>query len=431
MNLTKTESVVLKLSMPVILLLGVVSCAVSPLNTNVEITKTVPQENITIFKDAIDQLGLMNEIYAAGNLYVMPKYMIDYTGTSLPTRGEIPRDITEMVKSTLNSIGGGILYVPYDPEFMMNTAKTGYSDYAEKLLPHVIISGGITQFDRGLVTKGETLDADWNRSIQDESYGIDFSDRDKHSLAKISLDFNLIDFKSFTGIPKMQTTNTIKVHKGVSETGLGFTVYGASFGMKGSVKKIQGRHAAVRLLVQASVVQLLGKHQRLPYWRLVPGAKVDKFVMESITREFYDLPERMRIANIQRYLYLHGYYLKLTGAKDADTMTALKSFGIKHAITAGIDGPTYRKLFETVPIDYNTRSRQVQLSTVAIDFDENTESGFQSSYQTTLSNQANSTTQQQKTVNQSIAHLLQQSPSCKLQAKQAKADHHCITDSVN
>jgi hypothetical protein len=341
---------------------GMASCAVSPLNTNVELTKTIPEENSTIFNDAINQLGLMNEVYAAGKLHVMPKYMVDNTGTSLPTRGEIPRDITEMVKSTLNSIGGGILYIPYDPDFMLNTAKTGYSDYVDKLLPHVVISGGITEFDRGLVTKGENLDADWSRSIKNETYGIDVSDRDKHSLSKITLDFNLIDFKTFAGIPKMQTTNSIKVHKGVSETGLGFTVYGASFGIKGSIKKVQGRHAAVRLLVQASIVQILGRHQKIPYWRLVPGGKPDSIVMLSITKDFYELSEEQRVAKIQHYLYLHGYDVALTGIQDDQTKQALASFGNKHAITASIDGATFRKLFETVPLDYTALSKQTELA---------------------------------------------------------------------
>ncbi len=351
-----------KLPMLSLAIFGMASCAVSPLNTNVELTKTIPQENSTIFNDAINQLGLMNEVYAAGKLHVMPKYMIDNTGTSLPTRGEIPRDITEMVKSTLNSIGGGILYIPYDPDFMLNTAKTGYSDYVDKILPHVVISGGITEFDRGLVTKGENLDADWSRSIKNETYGIDASDRDKHSLSKITLDFNLIDFKTFAGIPKMQTTNSIKVHKGVSETGLGFTVYGASFGIKGSIKKVQGRHAAVRLLVQASIVQLLGRHQKIPYWRLVPGGKPDSIVMLSITRDFYKLSKQQRVTKIQHYLYLHGYNVTLTGVQDNKTDQALATYGSKHTITASVDGETYRKLFETVPLDFTVLSRQTELT---------------------------------------------------------------------
>ncbi|MCH9696841.1 MAG: DUF4384 domain-containing protein [Gammaproteobacteria bacterium] len=355
-----------RLMIVIAVLSSVVSCAVNPLHTDLDLAQTTPEQNTTIFQDAIDKLGLMNEIYGAGELYVMPKYMTDNTGTSLPTRGEIPRDITEMVKSTLNSIGGGILYVPYDPEFMVNTAKTGYSDYAEKLLPHVIISGGITEFDRGLVTKGETIDADWNRSISSESYGIDFSNRKKHSLAKISLDFNLIDFKTFTGIPKMQTTNTIKVHKAVAENGLGFTVYGASFGLKGTVKKIQGRHGAVRLLVQASIIQLLGRHQNIPYWRLVPGAKADRFVMESITSKFYDFSPEQRIRNIQQLLYLHGYEIDPNGQLDQSTKQALHSFGLKHNIQADINGPTVRQLFEHIPVNYHSRSRQNRLDHIRV-----------------------------------------------------------------
>ena len=77
----------------------------------------------------------------------MAKEIVDNTGTSVATSGEIPRDITEMVKSTLNGIGGNVIYIPYEPEFMTNTAGTGYSDFADKILPQVVLSGGITEFD--------------------------------------------------------------------------------------------------------------------------------------------------------------------------------------------------------------------------------------------------------------------------------------------
>ena len=51
-------------------------------------------------------------------------------------------------------------------------------------------------------------------------------------------------FMPITEAARRQTT------KGVKEGELGFTLFGPTIGLRGSVKKIQGRHAAVRLLVQ-------------------------------------------------------------------------------------------------------------------------------------------------------------------------------------
>jgi len=60
--------------------------------------------------------------------------------------------------------------------------------------------------------------------------------------------------KGCSGIPKMQAINTIKSHKAVKENAIGFTLLSSSFGLQGTVKKIQGRHAAIRLLVQLSML---------------------------------------------------------------------------------------------------------------------------------------------------------------------------------
>ena len=166
------------------MLLG--GCGLNPQNADIGLNETLPEAKVTIYQKAINQLGLMTSIYSNNPMKIMAKEIVDNTGTSVATSAEIPRDITEMVKSTLNGIGGNVLYIPYEPEFMQNTVITGYSEYADKILPQVILSGGITEFDRGLVTKGDSLDLDVEVG---NDYGINFSDQNKASLASVTLDF--------------------------------------------------------------------------------------------------------------------------------------------------------------------------------------------------------------------------------------------------
>jgi hypothetical protein len=339
----------------------IAGCGLNPQNADIGLDETLPEAKVTVYQKAIDQLGLMSSIYTDAPLKIMTKDIMDNTGTSTGTSFEIPRDITEMVKSTLNSIGGNVLYIPYETEFMLNTANTGYSDYGDKILPKVILSGGITEFDRGLVTKGDGSDVD---IAMGKEYGINFSDNEKSSLASVTLDFNLIDFKTFTGIPRIQAVNGIKVHKATREDSIGFTIKSVTFGARGEIKKVQGRHAAVRLLVQLSMLQIVGRYQKLPYWKLIPGAEPDDVVIDQVLADFYALTKPQQIAKTQELLYLHGYNVTPNGQLDGATQTALQDFAQKRNLSSNtIEQKLYLALYENVPVTASTRQRRKNLTT--------------------------------------------------------------------
>ncbi len=336
------------------------SCGLNPQNADIELNETLPEAKITVYQEAIDQLGLMSSIYSDNSLKIMSKDILDNTGTSVATSAEIPRDITEMVKSTLNGIGGNIRYIPYEPEFMTNTANTGYSDYGDKILPQVILSGGITEFDRGLVTDNDGLSLSAEIKSQ---YGIEFDDQTKSSLSSVTLDFNLIDFKTFTGIPRIQAVNGIKLHKGTRSDNLGFTIKSVTFGAKGEIKKVQGRHAGVRLLVQISMIQIIGRYQKLPYWRLIPGVVKDNVVIDQVLADFYALTESQKIAKFQELLYLHGFGVTPNGQLDGATQGALQSFSQKQGLNStNMDQTLYLALYEHIPLNAATRQRRKNLS---------------------------------------------------------------------
>lgn len=345
------------------MVLSLYACGLNPQAADSDLNVTLPEAKVTVYHKAIRTIGLMDTIYGAPPLKIMTNDIMDNTGTSAATSGEIPRDITLMVKSTLNAIGEGIRYIPYDPVFMQQTVLTGYSDYGEKLVPDVIVSGGITEFDRGLVTKGDSVDLDIEIG---KEYGVNYSDQNKGSLANITLDFNLIDFKTFAGIPRIQAVNGIKVHKGIKEDSLGFTVKSATFGAKGTMKKVQGRHAAVRLLVQLSMIQIIGRYHKLPYWRLIPGAVPDDVVIDQITSDYYAKSQAEKVAAIQSYLYLMGNDIPITGRMDAATRDALQKFSAENRLqNPGVNEATYLALFENVPIDHKTRQRRLDMPTIS------------------------------------------------------------------
>lgn len=353
-------------------LTGCVS-SVDPKNVGITLEKTGPEVKLTSYTETLNDLGLMTEIFDTGELKIQSDPVGDNTGTARSTGGEIPRDITEILKSTLNSIGGYIKYIPYDPAYIQNMNVTGYSDFSEKLIPEVVISGGITEFDRGLETRGDGTDFGVDASFTNapswtpsSSVGLDYSNSGKQGLARITLDFNMLDFKTMAGIPRMNTVNSMEVRKGLREKEFGITLFGPTFGRKGSIKKVQGRHAAVRVLVQVSMIQMVGKYLALPYWKLLgDDTKPDKVVAKQIKRYYYSIGDTERIMAAQQWAYLYGHKVYLTGHIDPATQAAFQA--IDPGFTPGssvIGFDTFMKIYSDIPIDESTLARRNQLNTI-------------------------------------------------------------------
>ncbi len=347
--------------------------AVDPARVDFTMEKSQPEAKLTSYTEALTQLGLMTEIYDTGSILIQSHPVGDKTGTSASTGGEIPNDITEMLKSTLNSIGGNIRYIPYNPEYIEHMNITGYSDFSGKLIPQIVISGGITEFDRGLRTRGKGtdvgIDVDFTnapRWTPNSSVGAAYSDSDKMGLARITLDFNLLDFATMAGIPRMSTVNTLEVHKGMREKELQISLFGPTFGRKGSIKKVEGRHAAVRVLVEVSMIQMIGKYLSLPYWRLIgTDALQDSVVSQKVKRYFHSLTPAGRVGAIQQWLYLYGEQINITGVFDQSTAAALR-----HVVpslpegTTSIDYATFAQVYNNIPIDEQTLFRRAKLNKI-------------------------------------------------------------------
>ncbi len=357
----------------ILILSGLISaCAtLDPRRADIVLEETRPMSNITTYTQALEDLGMMTEIYGAPPLKIQCTPVGDNTGSSLASGAEIPRDVTEMMKSVLNSIGGRVVFIPYDPAFMQNTAGTGYfPESFSKVIPDAILSGGITEFDRGLVTQGKNIDLSGQAEFPGLSdnfptKGVNFnaSGGKKFGLSRITLDFNLLDLETMTGIPKMNVVNTMEVRKGMNEKELAIGLFGQTFGLKGSMKRVQGRHAAVRLLVELSMIQMVGKHLRLPYWKLLgPDAKPDPAVLNQISEYFRCLSPREALANVQEWLFLYGYKTKVTGKWDDETKRALSEINLKFdPKSSQIDLDTFTSVYVNIPVTPEQVAKRHQL----------------------------------------------------------------------
>ncbi len=346
-------------------------CVGDPAKVDVQLEETAPEVKVTSYTVALDRLGLMTEIYDTGIVKIQSQGIGDDTGTAATTGGEIQRDITEIMKSTLNSIGGNVQFIEYDPAFIQNQMVTGYSNFEGKLIPDVVVTGGITEFDRGLETRGQGTDVGAEAEftgmpswLPSQSVGVEYGKDNKQGKARITLDFNLKDFKTLAAIKKMTTTNSMVVNKAMANEEFGITLFGPTFGRKGSIKKVQGRHNVVRLLVQVSMIQMVGKYLVLPYWRLLgEDAVADETVIRHLNRSFFQMSPPEQILKCQELLYLYGYDIPLTGTLDATTVAALQQKAPNFNPGAGIvDLDTFVQLYINVPVDQTCLGRRFQLA---------------------------------------------------------------------
>ena len=187
--------------------LSLASCAkIDPRQVDVDLPTDMPEIKETSFDKPLADLGEMTRVYGK-RAFIQGKDITDLTGLSQYGFGEIPRDITEMTKSALNAIGGNVVYIPYNPVFINNQVVTGYSNFQGKLIPDIVLSGGITEFDRGLKTHSSNtdfgvttrpfnVDESW---VPGDTISVDWGYGDKDSLARITLDVNLLDFRTMSG----------------------------------------------------------------------------------------------------------------------------------------------------------------------------------------------------------------------------------------
>ena len=336
------------------------SCA-NPQKVDVKLEEKKVVKTRTNYTASLDTFGKMTEIYSSKPAKIQSKGIVDDTGTAQATGGEIPIDITEMIKTAINKMGGKIQYIDYDPAHMSNMKALGYSTFKNKIVPTLVISGGITEFDRSLDVRGKGSDLGAEGTVGGKNIGLDMGDNEKKSKSNITIDLSLIDFQTWAMVPKMSATNTVSVNSGIASSEIGFSILAVSFGLSGNVKKVQGRHAAVRLLVELSTIEIVGRYLDLPYWKILPNGKVDQVVIESISKKFMRSTPSDRIAMIQNSLYLHGYNTDMTGKVDEVTKAAIDKYKAKEGSSVpGYDTlELFQELYINVPMDNNYRSANV------------------------------------------------------------------------
>lgn len=270
---------------------GISDDEVTELDKSLEIEKRK-----TPFDDALLKLGPMIQAYGYPSVPIQCKNV----GNETAEKG-LPSDLYVMISTCVNKVGRQITFIPYDVQYVVNESITGGK--IERMFPAAVIAGGITGYDKDLIEKerkGE-LDAAWAGAQVSGKYNAG------SSVARLSLDLNMLDYKTQAYYPQVQASNSINLRRDKYGWAVAAYYMGCGGEFESQVKTQQGLHMALRMLAEFSTIELLGKYFRVPYWKCIKGANPDENLIKIIKDSYGDMPEKEQITELKRLLYLHGY----------------------------------------------------------------------------------------------------------------------------
>ncbi|WP_371436641.1 hypothetical protein [Polaromonas sp.] len=290
-----------------------------------EAAKQLPTANLSSYATSLGRFGRMLDVYKDGDpvVYMQTRSILDATNLSNPLVGsEIPGDITEMVRTAVNRIGARVVYVPYHPDYLISQAQLGAKFGVT--MPDFLITGALTEFDRALSGTGRSNSAniEFGRGKGETALGADV--KRTAILSALALDLNLVSFSTQQMVPRIQASNVIKVLNFTSEDNASLGFYGDSFGFKLEGRYLQGRHSAIRTLVDLSVLELMGKATNTPYWRCIPNGVPDPVVVENMKASFEGLTPQLKMGLVQVMLRKYGENVTVNQQLDDPTRQALQ-----------------------------------------------------------------------------------------------------------
>ncbi|WP_300451726.1 hypothetical protein [Accumulibacter sp.] len=285
-------------------------------------------------------------------LYVQSQKISDSTGLSHPLVGaELPTDLTDMLITSVSRIGRKTVYIPNDLDFRKNYAGAGAR--LSVRVPKVLIGGSITEFDRAIAStaRGADLGVSFGKG-KGKSEG-SVGEKGAYTISRLTIDLNLADVASNTMVPGVYAANSMKVINETAEGNFDFAIFGNGLGFNSTNRYLQGRHDAIRLLVDFSVVQLLGRYLAVPYWRCLPESQADASVIERIERSYLANTRSVRVKWLQSTLRDYGHALPQSGVYDAATHAALEATARRLAIRRPLsleDGKLFAELYVRIPV---------------------------------------------------------------------------------
>jgi len=246
---------------------------------------------------------------------------VDTIENKTAARGKLPADITDIVKTSFNKIGDFVTLI--------------YNDNSEGLKNAYTINGAITQYDV-ISSKDKGVNAAGTGTVGERHnrYDADGSADSEEQTVILAINFNPSDMHKGNYISRTSTSNKVTIEKKSSANEFAFSILGSGFGFNNAVTKSQGVHASIAVLVELSVVEVLGKLGKFPYWLLLKGGKVNPDVVDYLSHQFLREPLNKKIQQVSYLLALKGKDVQVTRVMNNQLKQAIIEYKTEHGMPA-------------------------------------------------------------------------------------------------
>jgi len=276
-------------------------------------------ERVSDYSEALDKFSALLKVYGEPDepLFLLGKSIVNKTAC-----GSLPMDVTQMMATAVNKIGGNIRYISYNPTYTeIERAHLGFP--ANRVVPTLVFDGAITECDENIDTINKEINATAVGSYKSNEGEVGGSYSKTFNLSRLALDMHLMEYSTGMPLPRIQSSLAVNIKNARGGYQFAIQVVGSGFGLNNTHKITQGKHDAIRALVNLSVLQVLGKYLMVPYWRCLPGAPPDKEVIRALENNFSRAEPAQAIAAIQFNLQKYGKYVQITGVMDTATRNAV------------------------------------------------------------------------------------------------------------
>lgn len=300
----------------------------------------------TVYTEALNDLNLVLEASLPPDYpdtFFSVKPVVDSTGLS--ATGEIPFDITALVRDAISQVHYKVRHVEsYDQNDIQNMQaqlmilQLGKMQgmkvkQAERPAVDFTIEGRISQFDRNLESTADKARAMFNfgqgLSRTDGSMSAEQASR----LSRLSVSFSVFNPSGISLPGKFGASMEVQYAKNGFD--IGFAIFGNGLGFGAEATAMHGRHMALQMLTEFSVVQIVGRALNVPYWRVGSSHRIftpDRLVLDNWRTEYQEMGGSL-IAYMQAQCIANGdNSVSVTGHLDAATQAAFDRFATKYGV---------------------------------------------------------------------------------------------------
>lgn len=266
-----------------------------------------PVDNITYYSEAFKKLDRL----IAQTTHPTYRFQVKTIENMTSARDSLPIDSKSFIETPMILYMKSMQLMAYEPIFTRyETITTGhlYFPTMRKVMPQLVINGGVTQFDKGILSKSTNYDIDAEFGEAEGESDLR-ADRDRsNSISQIALDLNVFRYKDRVYVPGAATKNKIEISQIRKKNRFGFFLNGSGIGASKYSTLQQSKDEALRILTEYSLLQLLGRLYGVPYWSCIsPEARPDDFIVGQKVDKFRAADNRNKQAYIEQLLPLYGY----------------------------------------------------------------------------------------------------------------------------